>query len=86
MRWGIRGGLFLLCCALIYVSVDEAQIWWRERFDGRLHIQVLHCADIQYAIDHAMPYTVLHLPRGVCVVSEPLVIDDRRRSLHLNRF
>ena len=83
MAWVIRVGAFLLCCALILGVIDEAQLWWRERFDHRLHIQVQGCQDIQYAIDHAGPQTVLHLPRGECIISESLVLVDSHRSLSL---
>ena len=81
MRWIILAGLFLLCLALIQGWADDAQFWWRERFDRRTHVQVQHCQDIQYAIDHIPPHTVLHMPRGVCVISESLTIGGERSNL-----
>ena len=74
MRHMIRCELLLFVLLLLFGLVDDAQLWWRSYFRGRMEVQIVGCEDIQYAIDHSIPFEILVLPRKECVIAEPLVI------------
>ena len=74
MRVLIRCGIGLLVLLLLSGLVDDAQLWWRSYFRERMEVQIVGCEDIQYAIDHSIPFEILVMPMKECVIAEPFVI------------
>lgn len=83
MRYVIRCGTALFALLLISGHIDYAQLWWRSRLSGRMEVQLVGCEDIQYAIDHAIPFEVIIFPKKECAISEPIIIGNIAQHLTL---
>ena len=83
MRFLIRCGVALLFLLLLFGWVDDAQLWWSSYLRGRMEVQIANCEDIQYAIDHSIPFEVLLFPKKECVISEPIFIGNEVRDITL---
>ena len=83
MRSLIRCGVVLLVLLLLFGWVDDAQLWWRSYFRGRMEVQLVGCDDIQYALDKSIPHQVIFMPRVECVVAETIVIGSGARHVTL---